>query len=191
MSLVARNKENYSFRDRLEYGLKFENTVETTFKKLGLPIYPYGLGSLPDVAKEELIKLNDPTSLLLRFAPDFFCVTEQFSFFIECKSSMEQTPNYSYNLDCYNAGLELARLGIKILTIFDGLHAQWVHKLRLSRVCEGSSKGSGKPYILIPKKDLPDLFSFLSREQIKGNRTQRSRLALNQLSGLGSFPDFL
>ena len=112
------NTNRIEFQRRYKHGIDFEARVEAVFEQYGLPIYPYGMDQLPAEARRQLILLNDPTSLLLRFAPDYFCITQESSFFIECKSSMGQTPNYSYNLDSYNAGLELSRLGILILVVF-------------------------------------------------------------------------
>jgi len=64
----------YKLCDRLKLGLEFENRVKIIFAKVGLKIFKCGLGTLPDSAKENIIGLNAPTSLLLRFSPDYFCI---------------------------------------------------------------------------------------------------------------------
>ena len=172
MISISSSREKSSFNDRLKIGLSFESRVERLFKKLGVSIYPYGLGTLPTKAKELLLSQNDPTSLLLRFTPDFFIIAEANTHFIECKTAMTLTPNYTYNLGCYQAGLKLADIGIKIMAVFgdkfcNEIHCEWIHKLKPSQICEeGSPNGSGKPYILIAKSDLPDLYSFLKSEKI-------------------------
>lgn len=157
----------FKFDDRLKHGLEFEQRVEQVFTELGLQVYPYGLGTLPDSAKLNIVGLNDPTSLLLRFTPDFYCIFPgRLTFFVECKSTKVISPNYSYSLDSYKAGLRLSKLGIKILVVFSGLKAQWIEQLPIAKVYTDRNllrltNGSGQPFILIPKAELPSLTTLL------------------------------
>ena len=161
------------FGERLKLGQKFEKMVENFFLESGLQIFRYGLGTLPETAKKELISLNDPTSLLLRFSPDFFCVLpHRFSFYVECKSSRSKTSNFSYALDSYEAGLKLSRLGIRILVVFGSLEselkAQWLNELPIlkrytDRKLLRLVYGSQKPFVLMPKAELPSLDIVLER----------------------------
>jgi hypothetical protein len=163
MSLVVRGRQEFKFSDRLRPGLEFESRVERIFSKSGLRIYPYGLGTLPDRAKDNIVGLKDPTSLLLRFTPDYYCIIPyRFTFLIECKSNKVSSPYYSYSLDSYESGLRLADLGIRILVVFSGLQAQWIEKLPVVRVVTDKDdlrlvNGSGRPFMLISKAKLPTL----------------------------------
>ena len=178
-----------SFSNRLNVGKQFEMRVMRIFEKLCVPCHPFGLGELSQDVKNRLISMNDTTSLLLRFMPDFILIFGEFSCFCECKSvtaGNENSGNFSYSHDSYMMGLALAKQGIRILTVFGShtvgdLRACWLDKLPVSRVCEGSSKGSGKPYVLVPKVEILILTHFLRSEHLIG--TQRSRY--------DSFPDLL
>ena len=161
MQAVKRN--NLDFQKRLKLGHNFEDKVKKYLFGLGVIAYPFGLEYLSNSAKKALIGLNDPTSLLIRFSPDLFClVPGKFAFFVECKSSQSNTSNYSYNLESYQTSLKLSRMGIKILCVFSDLKAQWIENLPIRRQIMSVDKlkyvnGSQKPYILIPKDKLLNL----------------------------------
>lgn len=155
------------FEERLKYGHNFEDHVQEYMQSQGLRCYKYGLDTFPKSAKRKLVGLTDPTSLLLRFGPDFYCpIPGSFSFFIECKSRKSSSPYFSYNLESYNAAKVLAKLGINILIVFSGFKAQWIQDLPISKVCTDQaslnrSNGSSKPFVLIPQSELPSLLEIL------------------------------
>ena len=103
-----------------------------------------------------MIKLNDPTTALVRFLADFLCVIpNRFSFLVECKSGKGNTSHYAYNLDSYNTGLRLVELGVRILCVFgDGEYgrykAEWIENLPVGRLINKTSRlktfnGSQRP----------------------------------------------
>ncbi len=159
------------FRTRLASGLRFESEVEARFSELRYKLHRCGGETYPRRVKDQLIKLDDFTSLFLRFQPDFYCVTAHSSFFIECKGRRQDSRFYAFNVDELELQMQLTRLGIRILVVFEsgsGFKAQWLDKLRIFKTCDGSPSGSGGRFALISERDLPNLDSILFRRVPNG-----------------------
>ncbi|MCL4246083.1 MAG: hypothetical protein KJ002_13290, partial [Candidatus Dadabacteria bacterium] len=87
--------------------------------ELGYVLHQTGHDSYPARVKDRLKKLDDPTSLILRFLPDYFCVTERGTFYVEVKSNRRNTGYFALNLDELEAQRALTRLGVRILVVFE------------------------------------------------------------------------
>ena len=88
MRIVSQNKQlsknhnrlpsagnHRDYRSRLKSGHRFEDTVIQKFQEdYGITLHPYGLDREPKEARNNLIYLADPTSLLIRFLPDFYTI---------------------------------------------------------------------------------------------------------------------
>lgn len=163
---------NRSYNHRLRAGFRFEDTVKRHFNQLfGITLHPYGLDHQPKEARNNLVHLNDKTSELIRFLPDFyFTIPRGASIFVEVKSSLTNTANYSINKGEYNTQFELASRGCSILCVFppvdssNELRAEWLINLdhTKTKIMNDPEKlkqggGSRKPFILVPKHHTREL----------------------------------
>jgi len=169
------NNSRLRFRDsgrnyysRLRSGHRFEDEVKQIFKsQFGINLNPCGLEYEPDGAKDLLTKLDDKTSRFIRFLPDFYTSIpdRKLTFFVEVKSSLTNTDNYSVNKSEYDTQYELTSSGCLILYVFpaldpfSGLRAEWLINLNQNKVITVSDSkklrqmgGSGKPFVLVPKR---------------------------------------
>jgi len=173
------------FKQRLGMGHSFESQVQYyLWKQYGLRIFKCGLEQKPEAAIEQLIKLNDPTSLEIRFDPDFICFVPglPYSFYIECKSdlSMTNSGNFSFDLEAYNHLVRKAYEGIRILCVVPGTEpshkfiCDWIENLEKAVVKKvtdpeklKNANGSGKSFVVISKVKMRPL-DFLMSEIIEG-----------------------
>lgn len=177
MKVIATEKK-IEFQTRLKRGLKFENSLpEYLYQRFGIKTYPYGLGTLPGFARKSLIKLDDPTSQYLRYAPDYYCLLpkDRYTFCVECKSEMTSTPYYSFCLDSYNFNRRLVELGVLILCVFpdpnpfgESYKAEWIENLPIEKTIKNRKylktvNGSGNPFVLIRKAELRTLDEILKK----------------------------
>ena len=146
--------------------------------ELGFDVVEYGLNTYLIPVRRKLVKLDDPGSILLRYAPDFFCIGERFTFFVEAKSKKGNSNYFSYNLNSLNLGRALARMGIRILVVFEAspFNAEWIQDLPILRICEGSASGSGKSFVLIREAELPSLGEILQESEIRNGSSSTSIL---------------
>lgn len=156
--LIASARRKATFRDRFARGLVSEARAVKVMAELGYVLHRTGHDTYPPRVKDRLKKLDDPTSRFLRFLPDYFCVTGAGSFYVEVKGRRRGSGYFALNIDELEAQRALARLGVRILVVFEsgsGFRAQWLDRLQVLRVCPGSDAGSGKPYALVSERSLP------------------------------------
>lgn len=179
------------FRSRIQKGCEFEKELSRHLKQFGIVIGALGQEFLSDGLKAGIRYLTDATSLFIRFLPDLIAILpdDGGAVLIEVKSTLSRTGNFSVNIASYNFQRDLVINSgpddpLKLLYIFPPLgvdedyRAEWVQYLPraiirqvINREMLSTSRGSGRPYVLLSGNKLRTLSEVLN-ELIDSNQMQ-------------------
>lgn len=164
---------NVGFQDRLSTALKWEDEVKTKLEAIGFLTNRYGTGVQLSPEFHNAVRfMNDNyTAQFVRYLPDWIIAIEnKMCYLVEAKSERSNTSNYSYELSSYEVGLKLHSIGVNVIVVFVGWRADFIQNLKIWKEFKDpiylrmvkQNGGSGTPFGLIKKDDVPTFDDFFS-----------------------------
>lgn len=171
------------YNERIESGVKWENDVKQKLEKMGYPVSCYGQSQLnPDFRKIIRFLNKSSTARFIRYLPDLVIKIKNECYFIEAKTDIGTTNNYSYEQSSYNIGQKLSYIGVNVIIVFTGWRADFIYNLYIHREFDNfqktlNVKGSRTPFLLIKKNTVPPFDDFF--KNIDKYRNNSSKIYKN------------
>lgn len=139
--------------NRLEFARHHEEHVAAEFRRCGFTVDPFGQALLSDAARFALRSVNPPSGL--RWIADFIVWrSDVTAFLVDAKASLRNdTESFSIETASYETQLAFERIGQPVVFVFADMTWNRACDLRPHRICSGSARGSGTPFVLVWKRD--------------------------------------
>jgi hypothetical protein len=161
------------FNQLVEIGKNWQDEVRNKFESMGFVTNGYGQeGLLEKQFHKAIRKMNyNSTARFIRFVPDLVVAIEnKCCFLVEAKSEKKEnynSLNYSYQIDSYDVGVLLHKIGVDVLVVFEEWRACFVHNIKFWKKYTDPDylktvSGSGTPFGLVHKVDVPLFDDFIN-----------------------------